>query len=83
MNCLPFLKNFTGTLVHDHETALYHFGTGHGGDVGKYKTDIHGHTGYFLAGARLICSAGRLNCYEFYVDMEKQWCYNKFIQSTK
>lgn len=24
------LKEFTGTLMHDHETALYHFGTGHG-----------------------------------------------------
>ena len=24
------LKEFTGTLIHDHETALYHFGTGHG-----------------------------------------------------
>jgi len=26
---LRFLKVFTGTLVHDHETALYHFGTDH------------------------------------------------------
>ena len=24
------LSEFTGTLVHDHETALYHFGTAHG-----------------------------------------------------
>lgn len=24
-----FLEKFTGTLVHDHETALYHFGTEH------------------------------------------------------
>lgn len=24
------LKEYTGTLIHDHETALYHFGTGHG-----------------------------------------------------
>ena len=24
------LKEFTGTFIHDHETALYHFGTGHG-----------------------------------------------------
>lgn len=24
------LKEFTGTLIHDHETALYHFGTRHG-----------------------------------------------------
>ena len=24
------LNKYTGTLVHDHETALYHFGTGHG-----------------------------------------------------
>ena len=26
---LDFLKQYTGTLLHDHETALYHFGTGH------------------------------------------------------
>lgn len=26
---LDFLKRYTGTLLHDHETALYHFGTGH------------------------------------------------------
>ena len=30
MKKVPFLSRFTGTLVHDHETALYHFGTGHG-----------------------------------------------------
>ena len=27
---LEFLQQYTGTLVHDHETALYHFGTEHG-----------------------------------------------------
>lgn len=27
MKKLHFLEVFTGTLVHDHETALYHFGT--------------------------------------------------------
>lgn len=27
---LEFLNSFGGILVHDHETALYHFGTGHG-----------------------------------------------------
>ena len=27
---MRILKEFAGTLVHDHETALYHFGTGHG-----------------------------------------------------
>ena len=26
---LDFLKHYTGTLLHDHETALYHFGTEH------------------------------------------------------
>ena len=26
---LEFLKKYTGILVHDHETALYHFGTDH------------------------------------------------------
>lgn len=25
----PVLKGFTGVFTHDHETALYHFGTGH------------------------------------------------------
>ena len=30
MGKLRFLSEFTGILVHDHETALYHFGTGHG-----------------------------------------------------
>ena len=27
---MRILKEFAGTLIHDHETALYHFGTGHG-----------------------------------------------------
>lgn len=27
---LPILSTFSGTLIHDHETAMYHFGTGHG-----------------------------------------------------
>ena len=27
---IAFLKKYTGILVHDHETALYHFGTEHG-----------------------------------------------------
>ena len=26
---IEFLKHYTGTLLHDHETALYHFGTEH------------------------------------------------------
>ena len=26
---VPVLKDYQGILVHDHETALYHFGTGH------------------------------------------------------
>ena len=30
LNKIPFLKKFAGTLEHDHETALYHYGTGHG-----------------------------------------------------
>jgi hypothetical protein len=30
LNNIPFLSKFSGTLEHDHETALYHFGTGHG-----------------------------------------------------
>lgn len=29
MSQLNFLNRFTGTLMHDHETALYHFGTDH------------------------------------------------------
>ena len=27
---VPFFAAYSGILVHDHETALYHFGTGHG-----------------------------------------------------
>ena len=27
---MEILKKYVGTLTHDHETALYHFGTGHG-----------------------------------------------------
>ena len=27
---IAFLKKYIGSLVHDHETAMYHFGTGHG-----------------------------------------------------
>lgn len=27
---IPFLEFYAGTLEHDHETALYHYGTGHG-----------------------------------------------------
>ena len=27
---VDFLKRYNGILIHDHETALYHFGTGHG-----------------------------------------------------
>ena len=27
---IEFLKKYTGILIHDHETAMYHFGTGHG-----------------------------------------------------
>ena len=30
MKEIPFLGRYAGTLVHDHETAMYHFGTGHG-----------------------------------------------------
>ena len=30
MHKVKFLEAFTGILVHDHETALYHFGTDHG-----------------------------------------------------
>lgn len=29
LNGLEFLKQYAGILVHDHETALYHFGTDH------------------------------------------------------
>lgn len=29
MGSLRFLEKYTGTLLHDHETALYHFGTEH------------------------------------------------------
>lgn len=29
LNSFPILNKFSGTFCHDHETALYHFGTGH------------------------------------------------------
>lgn len=29
MKAMPVLASFSGILVHDHETALYHFGSGH------------------------------------------------------
>ena len=30
LSTLPILPDFAGILIHDHETAMYHFGTGHG-----------------------------------------------------
>lgn len=30
LDAVPFLSAYAGTLEHDHETALYHYGTGHG-----------------------------------------------------
>ena len=30
MKEVPFLRKYTGALIHDHETALYHFGIRHG-----------------------------------------------------
>ena len=30
LGSFPILGRYTGILTHDHETALYHFGTGHG-----------------------------------------------------
>lgn len=30
LKTLEVLKDYTGTLIHDHETAMYHFGTEHG-----------------------------------------------------
>lgn len=30
LDAIEFLAKFAGTLEHDHETALYHYGTGHG-----------------------------------------------------
>ena len=30
LGLLPVLYRYSGTFLHDHETALYHFGTGHG-----------------------------------------------------
>ena len=30
LNSIPLLARFAGVLIHDHETALYHFGTAHG-----------------------------------------------------
>ena len=30
LDAVPFLASYTGKLKHGHETALYHYGTGHG-----------------------------------------------------
>lgn len=30
LNAIPLLARFAGVFVHDHETSLYHYGTGHG-----------------------------------------------------
>ena len=30
LDAVPFLASYTGKLEHDHETVLYHYGTGHG-----------------------------------------------------
>lgn len=44
---LPILSRYTGILTHDHETALYHFGTGHGEcnvHLGRYLCKNTGET---------------------------------------
>lgn len=64
MRGLPFLRKFTGTLVHDHETALYHFGTGHGEcnvHILRYLKKNTEDTGNSRSGemVELLCSMNR------------------------
>lgn len=61
---LGFLKRYTGTLVHDHETALYHFGTGHGEcnvHLLRYLKKNTEETGNEWSGelSRLLCEINR------------------------
>ena len=64
MKNLPFLREFTGVLVHDHETALYHFGTGHtecNVHLLRYLKKNTEDTGHSWSGemVSLLCSANR------------------------
>ena len=64
MKNLPFLREFTGVLVHDPETALYHFGTGHGEcnvHILRYLKKNTEDTGHSWSGemVSLLCSANR------------------------
>lgn len=62
MKNLPFLREFTGVLVHDHETALYHFGTEHAEcnvNILRYLKKNTEDIGHSWSGERvcLLCSA--------------------------
>jgi hypothetical protein len=46
------------------------------GNARKYKKAFYGHTDYFLAGAILIGSARKLNCYWGIVNFDFNVCNN-------
>lgn len=58
---IDFLKKFSGILVHDHETALYHFGTDHGEcnvHIIRYLRKNTEETGHGWSVQMKACSAG-------------------------
>ena len=61
---VPFMTKFAGILVHDHETALYHFGTGHAEcnvHLTRYLTANTENTGHKWSSKMisLLCEANR------------------------
>jgi len=61
---MPVLPVFAGTLVHDHEVAIYQFGTGHGEcnvHLLRYLTKNTEDTGHIWSDAlrNLLCSANQ------------------------
>ena len=61
---IPFMRKFAGTLTHDHETALYHFGTDHAEcnvHLIRYLTANAENTGHMWCRKliALLCEANR------------------------
>ena len=48
----------------------------------RTSKSIHGHTGYFLAGAKPICSADRLNCYVVTQKKTEKYCILRLNVNT-
>lgn len=62
---IPFLQKFAGILMHDHETALYHFGQGHAEcniHLLRYLTANTENTGHHWSG-RMISLLLEMNRY--------------------